>query len=133
MWGQGIAPNSKYVNLNAISDFTPPGFWPPEFSILTIPTVENGAQIMNNSWYDGGPPGSGYTSNARRFDELSRNPTGSFPLKTLVIIFSAGNAGPGEGTITPPKEAKNPIIVGNSHTFRPQFNMNSIHDLASRL
>src|SRR5262249_21762367 len=33
--------------------------------------------------------------------------------------FSAGNNGPGASTITPPKEAKNPITVGNSMTCRP--------------
>ena len=130
LWGQGISPHAKYINQNALMLGTV-GRWPPhDWSILTRDAVENGAQIMNNSWWDGGPAGSGYTASSRRFDQLSRDPTETTPLRNLVIIFSAGNSGHHESTITPPKEAKNPIIVGNSSTFRPQFNMDDIHDLS---
>jgi hypothetical protein len=92
--------------------------------MLTRDAVVNGAQVMNNSWWDGGAPGSGYTAAAVRFDELVRDPNRSTSAESeyLVIIFSAGNSGPNAGTITPPKEAKNPIVVGNSCTFRPGVN-----------
>jgi subtilisin family serine protease len=118
LWGQGIAPNAKYVNLNALM-LGALGKWPPhDWMMLTKDAVENGSNIMNNSWYDGGRPGSGYTASARRFDQLCRSPSESI-LGNLIIIFSAGNSGPHPYSITPPHEAKNPIVVGNSHTFRP--------------
>jgi hypothetical protein len=37
----------------------------------------------------------------------------------LIIIFSSGNLGPDDCTITPPKEAKNPIVVGGTMNYRP--------------
>jgi subtilisin family serine protease len=115
--GQGMAPGARFVTQNALT-LNP---WPPsDFGRLTRDSVRNGAHVMNNSWWDGGPAGSGYTENARRFDQLVRDPdpeTGA--LDSLVIVFSAGNAGPGPSTLTPPKEAKNPITVGNSLTFLP--------------
>jgi hypothetical protein len=116
LWGQGMAPQANYVVQNALF-----GPWPPaNWGTLTQDAVNNGSAVMNNSWWDGGPAGSGYTANARRFDQLVRDPNdGTAALDYLVIVFSAGNAGPGASTITPPKEAKNPIVVGNSLTFRP--------------
>jgi subtilisin family serine protease len=115
-WGQGIAPRSRFVNMNALL-MNP---WPPnDHARLTRDAVMNGAQVMNNSWFDSGA-GSGYTANARRFDQLVRDPNpDSAGLDYLVIIFSAGNAGPLAGTLTGPKENKNTIVVGNSLTFRP--------------
>jgi subtilisin family serine protease len=116
LWGQGMSPQASFVTQNALV-----GPWPPaDFGALTRDSVNNGAQVQNNSWFDGGAAGAGYTANARRYDQLVRDPndaTGA--LDYLVIVFSAGNAGAGASTITPPKEAKNPIVVGNSLTFRP--------------
>lgn len=122
LWGQGIAPNSKYINQNGLQ-IRP---WPPAtWAILTRDAVRNGAQVMNNSWWDGGPHGSGYTASTRRWDMLCRDPTdsGSADQQPFCIVFSAGNQGrKGPKSITPPHEAKNPIVVGNSLTFRPGVN-----------
>jgi hypothetical protein len=124
-WGQGIAPDAKYVNQNALMLDTI-GMWPPEtWAILTRDAVQNGAQVMNNSWYDGGEPGSGYTASTRRWDMLCRDPTdsSSSDQPPFIVCFSAGNRGrDGSKTLTPPHEAKNPIIVGNSLTYRPGVN-----------
>lgn len=116
LWGQGMAPQASYVSQNALF-----GPWPPaNWGTLTADAVSNGAQVMNNSWWDGGPAGSGYTANSRAFDMLVRDPDTMTPgNQSLAIVFSAGNSGSGASTITPPKEAKNPIVVGNSLTFRP--------------
>lgn len=116
LWGQGMAPQANFVTQNALM-----GPWPPaNFGTLTADAANNTAQVQNNSWWDGGPAGSGYTANSRRYDQLVRDPNDTTAnLDYLVIVFSAGNAGPGASTITPPKEAKNPIVVGNSLTFRP--------------
>jgi Mg-chelatase subunit ChlD len=116
LWGQGMAPQANYVTQNALE-----GPWPPaNFGTLTADAANNGAHVQNNSWFDLGSAGSGYTANSRSYDRLVRDPNDTTAdLDYLVIVFSAGNAGPGPSTITPPKEAKNPIIVGNSLTFRP--------------
>ena len=131
LWGQGIAPNSKYVNQNALMLSR----WPPEdWAILTRDAVTNGAQIMNNSWTDMNGENIGYTANERRFDQLSRDPTDSSSGKSLVIVFSAGNSGPKNNTITSPHEPKNPIIVGNSWTYRPSnyYDIRGIAEGSSR-
>ncbi len=120
LWGQGVAPQSQYVVQNAISIAAP---WPPaNFGKLTQDAVTNGADVMNNSWHDGTAPlgGAGYTANTRRFDQLVRDPNeSSAELDHLALVFSAGNAGGGPSTLTPPHEAKNIIVVGNSLTSRP--------------
>ncbi len=118
LWGQGMAPQANYVTQNATSLSAP---WPPaDFANLTQDALNNGAQIMNNSWWDLDGVGVGYTANARTFDQLVRDPNpGTATLEDLIIVFSAGNRGPNASTITSPKEAKNLIVVGNSLTFRP--------------
>lgn len=120
LWGVGVAPEAKYVNQNAIDQRSS---WPPDdFSNLTRDSVTNGAEVMNNSWWDLGGTGIGYTANARRFDQLVRDPNpNTNTLDYLTIVFSAGNLGPNPRTITSPKENKNTIVVGNSLTFRPGF------------
>jgi subtilisin family serine protease len=126
--GQGMAPGASYVTQNALT-----GPWPPaDWGTLTRDSVKNQAVVMNNSWWDGGPAGSGYTENSRRFDQLVRDPDAvTAQLDRLVIVFSAGNAGPQVQSITPPKEAKNPITVGNSLTVRPGGDVDDIRGIAT--
>ena len=113
--GLGVAPQAGLVTQNALM-----GPWPPaDFGQFTRDAVNNGAQIQNNSWFASGA-GSGYTAAARRYDQLARDPDdATAPLDSLVIVFSAGNAGGRSMTITGPKEAKNLIVVGNSLNNRP--------------
>lgn len=121
LWGQGIAPKAKYVNQNGLTILP----WPPStWAIFTRDATQNGALVMNNSWFDGGPPGSGYTASTRRWDMLCRDPADSSApdQQPFCIVFSAGNRGNRPRTLTPPHEAKNPIIVANSLTFRPGVN-----------
>lgn len=134
--GQGMAPQANYVTQNAIDAGSP---WPPaDFGNLTRDAVNNGAQVQNNSWFDGGSAGAGYTANARRYDQLVRDPNdATAALDHLAIIFSAGNAGGRPQTITPPHEGKNLIVVGNSLTSRPgagfpSDNINGINGSSSR-
>ena len=116
--GQGVAPRARFGILNAVDTVGSPGTGP--IARFTTDMVGNGAHVMNNSWRQGGL--GGYTSNAALLDKLVRDPNNdgrSDPERDyLVIVFSAGNAG--ASGLTPPKEAKNPITVGNSINFRPQ-------------
>jgi subtilisin family serine protease/Mg-chelatase subunit ChlD len=122
LWGQGMAPLANYVtqNFGPFNRRLPPPKWPPtDWDVLTKDSIDNGAQVQNNSWkeYLGV---LGYSESARRFDQLVRDPDpDSAELQFLIIVFSAGNDGSNPQTITPPHEAKNPITVGNSLTYRP--------------
>jgi subtilisin family serine protease/Mg-chelatase subunit ChlD len=78
-------------------------------------SAQNGADVMNNSY---ALDGSGYGAGDRTFDlgvrDADPNAAGLAP---LVIVFSAGNSGPGAGTVT--KNPKNAILAGNQLNFRP--------------
>lgn len=117
--GIGAAPAADFVVTNPVGTPGSPGL--KSFGKYTKIMVANGAHVMNNSWYQG--TAAGYSANAAAVDRLMRDPNGdnwADPARTyLAIVFSAGNKGPSAGSITEPKEAKNPIVVGNSNNFRP--------------
>jgi subtilisin family serine protease len=117
--GQGVAPGAEFGVLNPVDTNGGPGTNP--FADFTTSMVTHGAQVMNNSWRQG--PASGYSANAALADRLVRDPNHddlADPQRDyLVIVFSAGNDGPASSSITEPKEAKNPIIVGNCANHRP--------------
>ena len=70
---------------------------------------------MNNSW---AMNGAAYTADDRTVDLGVRDADPAATDQTpLVIVFSAGNSGPGAGTVT--KNPKNAILVGNSLNCRP--------------
>ena len=78
-------------------------------------SARQGAQVMNNSWAMNGPA---YSADDRTVDLGVRDADPAGPGQTpLVIVFSAGNSGPGAGTVT--KNPKNAILVGNALNFRP--------------
>lgn len=112
--GQGIAPGARFGVVNPVDTAGSPGLKP--VGDYTRILVGRGAHLMNNSWREGSS--SGYTAGAALVDRLVRDPNGdngADPARNyLVLVFSAGNVGPGTSTITHPKEAKNPIVVGNS-------------------
>lgn len=112
--GQGVAPRSKFGSINAVN---PGGLGTRSVAELTRQMTSSGADVMNNSWGFGV---RGYSSVAALFDRLVRDPDpeSDAPLP-LAVVFSAGNKGPEQGTIVAPKESKNIIVVGNSHSCRP--------------
>jgi subtilisin family serine protease len=117
LWGQGVAPGAAYVTQNALASNVVPR---PAFATLAADAVSNGAQVMNNSWGDNNDGGVGYVAQCREVDLAVRDPNAATPvLESLAIVFSAGNAGGRQGSITAPHEAKNAIIVGSSLTSRP--------------
>ena len=128
LYGLGLAPSTRYLTQNAIASNAP---WPPTggWSKLTFDAKGNGADIINNSWHDGGGAGAGYNANASTWDRLVRDPANLPALKNLIVVFSAGNSGPQFNTITSPKEAKNPITVGNT---QKDSNIDSLRVSSSR-
>lgn len=117
--GQGVAPQARFGVINPVDTPGSPGLRP--LGNYTRLLVNHGAHIMNNSWRQGEE--QGYTAAAALADRLVRDPNGdggADPARSyLVLVFSAGNQGEqGNSTITHPKEAKNPIVVGNTRNRR---------------
>ena len=115
LWGQGIAPQSKYINVNFLSDENKNT--EDDYGKLIKNVANSGVDIMNNSW--GSPDADpSYNDDAKTIDGFCVDPSRSSSNKDLIIVFSAGNLGPDKRTLSSPHAAKNPIIVGNSLTFR---------------
>ena len=131
--GQGIAPRARFGIINPVDTPGSPGLKP--VGDFTRALVGHGVHVMNNSWRNG--TGSGYSAGCALVDRLVRDPNGdggSDPARSyLVLVFSAGNSGPSASTVTEPKEAKNPIIVGNSRNRRAtEDDIRGVWDSSSR-
>ena len=119
-YGIGIAPQTNLVALNPICIGAVP--WPPVggWQENSKRAIGLNAIGTNNSWTSGEGTGIGYNATARTHDFMIRD--GNFDTPTVneqfMIVFSAGNSGANASTITAPKEAKNPIIVGASRNQR---------------
>ena len=80
---------------------------------------DNGADIMSNSWGCGGCAGS-YDDSSQAFDVGTRDADLSEPgNQQLIMLFAAGNSGPGSATVGTPGNGKNMITVGASENQRP--------------
>lgn len=115
-YGTGVAPQVRLVAMSLFCAPTPPaGGW----QAISKQALARGAIGTNNSWTSGetAPGGgpAGYNATARTHDFMVRDGDFDTPAsEPFLIVFSAGNSGPGAGTLTAPKEAKNVISVGNS-------------------
>lgn len=112
-YGLGVCP---FVNVGSSVIFDPNDFTYPDFNNLQSEAYQSGARISNNSWGSGGS--GAYDAYAQNFDALARDaqPDGStYPTpgnQEMVLVFSAGNDGPGPVTTGSPGLAKNVICVG---------------------
>lgn len=119
-YGLGVAP---FVKVGSSVIFDPDEFTDPVYNDLQARAYNDGARISSNSW--GSDQAGAYTSTSQAFDFLVRDAqrAGSpFPTagnQEMVIIFSSGNAGPGESTVGSPGSAKNLITVGASENVHP--------------
>jgi subtilisin family serine protease len=119
LYGLGVAPGAQLVVQNALQSY----IWPPSggWQRLSKDSVLNGAVASSNSWYTGAAGAQGYSAACASHDRMVRdaNFDTSTVAEPLIMVFSAGNDGPGASTITEPKEAKNLIVVGASENYRP--------------
>ncbi len=119
-YGLGVCP---FVMVGSSVIFDPYSFTFPNYAVLQSDAYQNGARISNNSW--GGRASGAYDVDCQAYDALVRDaqPGGSdFPTpgnQEMVIVFAAGNDGPGAGTIGSPGAAKNVITVGASDNVQP--------------
>ena len=118
-YGQGMAPGVKIFAQNPICVGGTP--WPPTggWQVLSKDAILGGATGANGSWTSGESGGTTYTAGARAWDQIARDGNFDTPAaEPFVMVFSAGNSGPGAGTLTAPKAAKNPIITASSRNYR---------------
>ncbi len=112
-YGLGVAPFSK-LGSSIIFD---PDFTFPDFPTLQAVAYASGARISSNSW--GSPVAGAYTADSQTFDRLVRNvPGGTAGNQSMVLVFSAGNRGPGATTLGAPGTGKNVITVGAAEGVR---------------
>ena len=116
----GIAP---FVRVGASVIFTGT-FSFPDYEDLQSRAYNDGMRISNNSWGQSTPNGA-YNSDSQRYDALVRDaqPTGAAIAvagnQEMVIVFSAGNAGPVANTVGAPSTGKNVISVGAAENVHP--------------
>ncbi len=111
--GVGVAPAVGLTNQNIIATS---GILTVDHVALFEQTVSDaidfGANIWNASWTSGEGTGVGYLASGARLDSLVRDGQAEVDgLQPFTMVFSAGNSGSGEQTLTAPKAAKNIIVV----------------------
>ena len=112
-YGLGVCP---FVTVGSSVVFDPNNFTSPNYSTLQTDAYNGGARISNNSW--GANVGGSYNSDAQTYDALVRDVGAAGQNRQMVIVFAAGNAGPGARTIDSPGTAKNVITVGAAENVR---------------
>jgi len=119
LYGLGVCP---FVKVGSSVIFDPDTFTDPNYPNLQSKAYNDGARISGNSW--GANVSGGYDVDSQAYDALVRDaqPTGAtFSTagnQQMVIVFAAGNAGPGTQTVGSPGSAKNIITVGAAENVR---------------
>lgn len=119
-YGMGVAP---FVKVGSSVIFDPNTFTSPNLPNLESMAYNDGARISSNSW--GSNAGGAYNTTAQTFDALVRDaqPAGSTNAQDgnqqMVVVFAAGNSGPGVNTMGAPGTSKNVITAGASENVQP--------------
>ena len=114
--GDGMAPGAKLViqdggyAVNNCADL--PGIGCPVVDLNPIfqQTYTQGARIHTNSWGDNenAPIQNDYTAASQDADEFMWNH------KDFLIVFAAGNSGPGDESVSSPSTGKSVLSVGST-------------------
>ena len=119
-YGLGVAP---FVKIGSSVIFDPDKYTNPNLINLEAKAYQDGARISSNSW---GEPNNGrYDVDAQSYDKIVRDaqPTGAAITapgnQQMVVVFAAGNDGPGSLTVGSPGTAKNVITVGAAENVQP--------------
>src|SRR5580765_2504499 len=130
-YGLGICP---FVKVGSSVIFDPDTFTFPVIPNLQSEAYQDGARITSNSW--GANTAGGYNANSQAYDAVVRDAqaTGTpFPTpgnQEMVVVFAAGNDGPGSGSVGAPGTAKNVITVGAAENVRSMNIANGGNDAA---
>jgi hypothetical protein len=112
-YGLGVCP---FVKVGSSVVFDPDNFTNPNFTNLLTAAYNSGARISNNSW--GADVSGKYDSDAQAYDALVRDVGAAGQNRQMIVVFAAGNKGPGSKSIDSPGSAKNVITVGASENVR---------------
>lgn len=113
-YGLGIAP---FARVGATAIF---GFGGASVNQWEDDAYADGARISSNSWGFTGSQARRYDANSRAYDQIVRDAQIGVPgMQQMIVVFAAGNSGPGSGTVSSPSTAKNVITVGASENDRP--------------
>lgn len=125
--GLGMAPAGSIFAMNIFFGNDPL----QEFSKQA---VLGGAIGSNNSWTTGEGTCHGYQDSERTYDIMVRDGNFDTPgvAEPHIVVFSAGNSGPGNCTLTAPKEAKNIIVTAGTQNFRTTGNIEAMYNSSSR-
>jgi hypothetical protein len=114
-YGLGVAPGARLITQRIFDGLG--SFEPPPFETMTGDAVRAQADVGCNSW--GEDKQGQYDLSAAEFDALVRDADPQTAGDQQYILeFSAGNAGPGQGTVGSPATAKNVIATGASQSAR---------------
>ena len=110
----GVAPQAELI-FQAMENDNNGQFLSPSLNYILNQAYSQGARIHTNSWGSSQASDQGkYTSSAEdiddrtaAYDRTHANQEG------LLVLFAAGNDGPGTGTVGAPSTAKNTLTVGN--------------------
>lgn len=132
-YGRGIAPKSNIINIPMLkAGYT--GTEANAYGDTVITAGPNGSlgTISNNSWGNG-TNSNVYDSYTAQFDGFARDASTAASIDPILLVFSAGNSGPGALSLTRPKAAKNLIATGNSENLRTELSAsaNNMEDLTS--
>ncbi|MBO0857207.1 MAG: S8 family serine peptidase [Chloracidobacterium sp.] len=112
-YGLGIAP---FARMGSTAIFGPGNFSPTAWENTAY---GQGARVSSNSWGFTGTAAQRYDTNAQAYDQIVRDAqSGVAGNQQLIVVFAAGNAGSGAGTVSSPATAKNIITVGASENVR---------------
>jgi len=103
--GDGMAPNAKMIFQDVGSEVT--GCLDGlnnDYHLLWKQAYDSGVRVHSNSW--GSSVAGAYTSDSRTIDEII------YGREDLLIVFAAGNDGPGATTVGSPATAKDCLSVG---------------------
>ncbi len=112
--GDGLAPGAKLViqdggaQTDNCADL--PGIGCPvvDLNPIFLQAFRQGARIHSNSWGDdeNNPTGGLYSAGSEDADQFT------WDHKDFLLVFAAGNSGPGAGTAISPATAKNVVAAG---------------------
>ena len=114
-YGLGISPYGRLANVRIFDPGHDVGFGT---TTMVDDYYARGARISSNSW--GADTSGAYTVDSQTYDALTRDarPTAAGN-QEMLFVFSAGNAGPGAGSIGSPASAKNVLAVGAGESANP--------------
>jgi hypothetical protein len=132
-YGLGVAPKANIINIPMLKA----GYGGTEADTYSDTVATAGpntvlGSISNNSW-GFNTNGNVYDSYTAQFDGFARDASAAASIDPILLVFSAGNSGPGANSLTRPKAAKNLISTGNSENLRTELSSaaNNMEDLTS--